>query len=527
MGAGIPIVNRTLPDPAPKARPREVRAPAPDAAARRTARNLASLRQALGRFRGVARLCSTARVSTTTKFRGGQRARAPSALALSVLALSVLASCAGSAPGRSRRRRPWRGRRRRRAIPRHAMEMGCAWPRRVRAGARGEGRARRRPSGCEGSARVAAEALLEAGCAKQDEQACSARRPPSRFTLGSRLVDFDATRSAALSAAGLREGALWRECVALAWMLVRGEGLVAKDGAARSSCCAGRARSGTSTAVPDMRRRDRRRTGTRSGAGGTSPARGLQGGGAGAVLERVHYERKTIAIWAPGTPGVPDETWRALVARTGAACEGGDAEACLHASKFAEEGVGRDRDREEAKALTLRACTLGGALACAVSAIAIRDTDVEGARALYRRACTLGDGYACSALARRRDRSGPRPSSLAAGLRPGPPEHVQPSWPAGSSAATGSQRIRRARRRCGSSCAAAAGRASASRWPTPSPSRSTPSRSASARAARGTSRGGAPAPRSRCGGRATPAIARRASGSSACSRSSRLRVGTS
>jgi TPR repeat protein len=119
-----------------------------------------------------------------------------------------------------------------------------------------------------------------------------------------------------------------------------------------------------------------------------------------ARCSNAYHEHKRLAIRAPGTPGVPDETWRALVARTGAACDGGDADACRHASAFAREGMGRDRSPADAKALTLRACTLGDSLACTVSANGLEAADPERARTLFRRACTLGNGSGCSSLAR-------------------------------------------------------------------------------------------------------------------------------
>jgi TPR repeat protein len=240
--------------------------------------------------------------------------------------------------------------------------------------------------------------LLELGCAKEDEQACSVLAA-ELVKRGEQLVDYDATRSAAL-----RERACTRghqeECVALAWMLLRGEGLVAKDERRalellRRACelgdadgCTGYAKEGPAAEQSQILRRayDLQLAACKAGELGRCWS--------------AYYQHKTVAIWVPGTSGVPDEIWPALVARTGAACERGDADACFHASKFAQEGMGRDRSPADAKALTLRACTIGASLACAVSAIDLEATDRERARALFRRACTLGDGYACSALAR-------------------------------------------------------------------------------------------------------------------------------
>jgi len=316
-----------------------------------------------------------------------------SVLALSVLALSMIASCARPAP----RAKPAPAPVARPAVS-AADSAACDGTCLAAACERGEAKAcapaAKRLRGVE-PGRVGA--LLEAGCAKQDEQACSALAA-ELIDRGEQLVDYDATRSAALRERACTRGRQ-EECVALAWMLVRGVGLVAKDERRafellRRACalgnidgCTGYAKEGPSADRDPIRRR-----------GYELQLEACKAGELGRCWN-AYDERKTMAIWAPGMPGVPDETWRALVARTGAACEGGEAEACLHASRFAREGVGRDRDRADEQALTLRACTLGSALACALSAIAIRDTDVEGARALYRRACTLGDGYACSRLA--------------------------------------------------------------------------------------------------------------------------------
>jgi TPR repeat protein len=319
-----------------------------------------------------------------------------SALALSVLALSALASCAGPKSAATPKPAP---------VTRPAANAG------VPAACDGEGACL--AAACErGEAKECLPAakrlrggepgrfgpLLELGCAKQDEQACSALAD-ELVKLGDGLVDYDATRSAALRERACARGRQ-EECVALAWMLFRGKGLVVKDERRafellRRACalgnidgCTGYAKEGPSVDRDPIRRR-----------GFELQLEACKAGELGRCWG-AYEERRSMAIWAPGMPGVPDETWRALVARTGAACDRGDAEACVHASKFAQEGVGRDRSPEDAKALTLRACTLGGALSCAVSGIALEATEPEHARALYGRACTLGEGFACARLAR-------------------------------------------------------------------------------------------------------------------------------
>jgi TPR repeat protein len=239
--------------------------------------------------------------------------------------------------------------------------------------------------------------LLELGCAKQDDQACTALAA-EMVQIGSQLVDHDATRSAALRERSCARGDQ-EACVALAWMLLRGVGLVAKDERRalellRRACergnvdgCAGYAKEGPAAGRDRIERR-----------AFELELAACEAGELGRCWS-AFYQHKMGGFRARGMPPVPDETWRALVARAGAACDRGEADACFHASRFAEDGMGRERDPADANAFRLRACTLGDGLACVVSANVLDATDPERARALRRRACELGAGSACSSLA--------------------------------------------------------------------------------------------------------------------------------
>lgn len=314
------------------------------------------------------------------------------ALALIALALIALASCARPAPAPAPSPVP-------RPVARAAVPASCAGACLAAACERGEAKA------CVPAARQLRGVdpgrvgpLLELGCAKQDEEACS-ELADELVKLGSQLVDHDASRSAALRERSCARGQQ-AACVALAWMLLRGVGLIAKDERRaiellRQACergnadgCAGYAKEGSPA---DRDRIERRAFELQLAA--------CQAGELGRCWS-AFYQHKMGGFWARGMPPVPDETWRALVARTGAACDRGDADACFHASRFAEDGMGRERDRADANAFRLRACTLGDGLACVVSANVLDATDPERARALRRRGCELGAGSACSSLAR-------------------------------------------------------------------------------------------------------------------------------
>ena len=307
---------------------------------------------------------------------------------LRALALIALASCAGTAlaPAPSPVPRP---------VARAVVPAPCEGACLAAACERGEAKA------CLPAARKLRGVepgrfgpLLELGCVKQDEEACSALAD-ELIQVGSQLVDYDATRSAALRERSCTRGHQ-EECVKLAWMLLRGVGLVGRDvrralELLRRACelgdadgCTGYAKEGPAAGGDRFMRR------------GFDLLLAACAAGELRRCWSAYYQHQA----ARGTPGVPDEIWRALVAKTGAACDGGDADACVEASRLALEGVGRDRDRVDAKALTLRACALGNALACALSAMALEATDLERARTLYRRGCTLGNGSACSSLAR-------------------------------------------------------------------------------------------------------------------------------